>query len=789
MRGIIAILFLAGINTVAGNGFDLLIPQPHEVVSSEGRCKLPAVLGFTDEFKDARLSLQIVRMSPGGKPAESGFLTIKKMAMSKGDEAYELKITPTGVEVSAAAPVGAFYALKTLEQLARGGAPLPCGTVRDWPDLKFRGIHLMTGWVYVPTIELLRQMVEEMADLKYNKLVIEYDEQFPLKNGAGDAYTVDELRGLVKLAQDNFIEVIPLIDSLGHMNPYLWPKENIPLREDPAVPREMCPQNPDALKFIKNIWTDVLGVHKESSYAHITGDEVFFASVKPCPKCKPYADAGTRGQLYCRYYSDLSKWVRDQGKTPLMWGDMILKHPEALEGFPRDVVICDWNYAGPEEGVLRSPFMEYDPKGLCDESRKKLFSPYWNPEPNGGYNPFPYLKFFGDQGFKTLASSSACTGTIPPHRFSRIFFFNNQLYSIEAKRQEKSCLGLLNTIWTTCPVPGVWFGVAAGGEYAWNCRKEPFEDFVRRFSTGFLRRADWTGPLLQLADTHDYKGDAIPSFEGDVGSGATPMAAEVGKLLKFSAEFCAFQKARRLHDEEVFRSNAAGKPEVIDLTNAATCALKDALPPKARGVVIPPGEHSYAGLPFKLDAEHVISLSAMAPKSVTMPVGRKTNALVLWDMGYNAYPDKTLATMRIEYADKSEASFEFIGSKNILDWSGYAKTPKDSSCVAAWRGHKDTSEDLVSWLTCWRNPRPDAEVASITLTPAQTGVNSYFIVLGITALVGEQPVASAKTTSSQGDPDELLARLKQRASELYPLWMKKSYVDKSAQLLFSPFKQ
>ena len=147
-------------NMAASTVFELLLPQPHEVVPAAGECKLPDILGVSDEFKDARLARQLARHHP----TPGTFLTIKKAPMPKGDEAYVLKIAPTRIEVSAAAPAGAFHALKTLEQLARGGAPLPCGTIRDWPDLQFRGVHLTAGGIEVPTNAMFRLMVEEMAN-------------------------------------------------------------------------------------------------------------------------------------------------------------------------------------------------------------------------------------------------------------------------------------------------------------------------------------------------------------------------------------------------------------------------------------------------------------------------------------------------------------------------------------------------------------------------------------------------------------------------------------------------
>ncbi len=63
-------------------------------------------------------------------------------------EGYRLDITPDGVTVASADDAGAFYARKTLKQLAESGASgtssptIPCGTVTDSPAFKWRGILL-----------------------------------------------------------------------------------------------------------------------------------------------------------------------------------------------------------------------------------------------------------------------------------------------------------------------------------------------------------------------------------------------------------------------------------------------------------------------------------------------------------------------------------------------------------------------------------------------------------------------------------------------------------------------
>ena len=746
--------------------FKLLFPQAHEMRQKEGFCDLPATVKTSNDFEDPRLVSQLGKTLTNRKIEAGNFLRLRKAPQAGGPEAYELEIRDDGITITAAAPVGAFYGLKTLEQLASGGAHIPCGVIRDWPDLSFRGLHFMCGGYFSPDIETLRMTVKSMSNIKLNKLVIEYDDHFPWEKHPeirhGRAFTLKELRDLVTLGQENFIEIIPLIDSLGHCGPYLTKGTNARLRESPDNEQEMCPQNPESMRFIKELWEEVLEAHTESEFAQITGDEVF--SAKPCPKCLPFDQAGRRGELYKNYYSDLSRWTISKGKTPLMWGDMFIKHPESLEGFPRDVLICDWNYSGPKGG-LQSPFMEFC-KASYDEKRRELFAPYWKPDAKGTYDVFPYLRFFEDQGFKTIACTSASPGAQWMAYLSPVSFYNNMRFAKEAVARHESCLGLLITSWGTNPVPGFWMGVVAGADHSWHSRPEEFDEFLKRFAAGFLRRPDWGDAILQLSMGQEWQTSSVPELSGIPGPGAKPMAFEFASLLKFTINHMKLALA--------WKSAKADGAEVLELGSLANCALKDALRSGARGVTTPAGERQIHGLPFRLDTKKVVCLRSDEPATTRLTFGRKISALVFWDFGYNAWPDMELAKMTVRYVDQSNTDFAFVGGVNISDWTA-KKPPRDAnSAVIAWHGRKDSSEPISTCLTLWCNPKPEMEIASIELSPVPSDKLTSVVVLGITALPGEfsWPVREAITPAA-------LKGLEDTAKEIFPRWIKPYCVEPS----------
>ena len=89
-------------------------------------------------------------------------------------EGYRLDITTGGVTVASADDAGAFYARKTLGQLAAGeggraGArpSLPCGTVTDAPAFRWRGFMLDEGRHFFGK-ETVKELLDLMADHKLN---------------------------------------------------------------------------------------------------------------------------------------------------------------------------------------------------------------------------------------------------------------------------------------------------------------------------------------------------------------------------------------------------------------------------------------------------------------------------------------------------------------------------------------------------------------------------------------------------------------------------------------------
>lgn len=61
-------------------------------------------------------------------------------------------------------------------------------------------------------------------------------------------------------------------------------------------------------------------------------------------KNKEYVDEHGEANCYLEYFKVLCDEVKSYHKTPMLWGDVLIKHPESLKDIPKDVIFIDWGY-------------------------------------------------------------------------------------------------------------------------------------------------------------------------------------------------------------------------------------------------------------------------------------------------------------------------------------------------------------------------------------------------------------------------------------------------------------
>ena len=374
-------------------------------------------------------------------------------------ESYRLRIAPDGIRIAAPDAAGFFYALQTLRQIrAQNGDALPGCEIEDAPAWPLRGYYLDVSRGRVPRLELLRRRIHLLASLKINHLQLYFEHPFrfrfdPAIAGDGDAFDAADLKTIDAVCREHFIELVPSFTCFGHLGRLLSLPQYRHLAEVefPAPSWEAATwlqrlrgctihtRDPDAQDLLSRILDEFLPCFSSSRF-NLCGDETYDLG-----KRTPNAAPADLARQYVDHVRFIQKEASRRGKSLMLWGDMLLKHPEAIGGLPPGCEILDWAYF-PTNNFAK-----------CGE--------------------------FTARGLPTIVCPSV-------RGFGRVFNAVEEARTVLAKYartgKELGARGLLNTDWGdyghfNMP-PAALHGLALGAQLAWNPANDEGAAFDRAFS-------------------------------------------------------------------------------------------------------------------------------------------------------------------------------------------------------------------------------------------------------------------------------------------------------------------
>lgn len=694
------------------------------------------------------------------------------------DQAYKLDINHNRIELLAFSEQGIFYGLQTLRQLfEQFEGELPCLDITDWPESPFRGVHLNLAEENSPSFERLIQLISHMSRCKINKFTLEYDDRFPFEKHPTliheKALSKDQIRELIKHAKQHFIEIIPLLDSLGHAQPYLVHDEYQSLAELPGNTHEMCPSNPDTLTFIKELWSEVLELHTDCEFVHITGDEVFRLG-DFCPLCKKYADENRLSELFFSYYKDLSEWMIERGKRPIMWADIALKYPDAASVMPREVIFNDWEYRGSGSKwdvtrILRDPVMTVDHNSVRDipEINRDYFNKYYLEEDGYSFRPYPGIAILQDYGFEVIGASSASTESgktaVPPFSIA----LNNNRYISKAVSENKA-LGVLNTYWSlyrsnialkngfwTGDITNAMHGIWAGGAYSWKFIEESNEQFLNRCQRIFMQsETNELSEYAKLADSIDMP---------EAGTYTLPPKEICSSISDFTSMSCnrdcdpiaesymrGLEKNAAAMAEKIESSARLDANKSLEIENGKDTSIKlnNEMNSNHRSVIHMPGrnfspmgygEKETQGVTFNIiDPKENSGNSAVGLRgshmpdwyeSVTIEIDDKYDQLFFLNGCAYADSNEALADCKICYTDGTSVEYKFIKNENIGDWhQGKFDLPSGFPAFI-WYDYGDAGSMMASYMNWWSNPYPNKKISHLELVSGEGDGYSFFFAI------------------------------------------------------------
>ena len=334
-----------------------LIPAVKHLEIKEGVWNGSAItLKNTDIDHRLQTALEVMTDDESGIPLE--------ICVTGGQtEAYKLAINENGILIEADAEAGAFWAIQTLKQIFANGDEVPYLEIYDKPDFEHRGFYHDITRGKIPTVETMKQLIDQMAYYKLNSLqlyvehVYEFEECKELIKQTG-YYTKAEMQELDAYCKERFIDFIPSLSTFGHLCELLELDQYKHLRaikdfeisenrwHERMAHHTLDPRLPESEALVKSLIDQYVPAFTSETF-NICCDETFDLQLMD-----PNLDAG---KLYVEFTKKIIEHVRSKGKKVMMWADVLLEYPECINEIPEDIVFLNWDYEvdTPEEKIRK----------------------------------------------------------------------------------------------------------------------------------------------------------------------------------------------------------------------------------------------------------------------------------------------------------------------------------------------------------------------------------------------------------------------------------------------------
>ena len=456
-----------------------------------------------------------IKVSTMNKPSGVIRLRLNKVNdASIGTEGYKLKVLMSGITISANDDKGLFYGIQTLMQLLPPDIEaknkiegvkwsIPNVDITDYPRFGWRGLMLDVSRHFFPK-QVVEDYIDEMAKYKFNTFhwhladdegwrieikslpqltsvgawrVMRTGPLFGLSNFAppqpgekatyGGFYTQDEVREIIKYAQDRYITILPEIDVPAHSMALIASFPNLSCtqvpypvnagqRYNPQQDNVLCVANDSTYLILDKIFTEIAQLFP-CKYIHVGGDEAYKGFWANDPKDQALMKReGLKNvdELQSYFVKRVEKIITSKGKKLIGWD-------EILEGgLAPSATVMSWR--GVEGGIAAAKL-----------GHEVVMTP----------QQFCYLDLYqGDP-------------SVEPHTYSKLWL--RECYEYEPMPDsidEKLILGGQGNLWTES-VPDerqaqymTWPRAMALAEVFWSPKeKGSFDGFTQRVETHFKR--------------------------------------------------------------------------------------------------------------------------------------------------------------------------------------------------------------------------------------------------------------------------------------------------------------
>ncbi len=409
--------------------------------------------------------------------AENGFRFVIGNASAAPTDAdsYVIHADAAGVCVAGKDATSLMNGIMTLmqlicpDELAPGQESLYISAVdiHDSPAMPFRAIHLcLFGGTKLWEIE---KAIHLAGFMKLTHVILEFWGTFPyisIPSWKDRTYNREDLRYLVDLIRGYGMEVIPMINHLGHAPQSRGRNgRHVVLDANPRLERlfepdgwTWCASNPDTYKVLSEMRAEMMEFCGDGSYFHLGFDEAdSFATCDRCRKREPY-------ELLAEYINHLTDDLCSIGRRPIIWHDMLIRRTDFPEGCYMEA---------------NAHFHNTDP--ALDLLDRRILMADWNYAYQNGYNPT--TSYFIEKGFDTV-----------------ICPWDNRenIRTLSADVAKYGAKGLIMTTWHH--LPNFLNSAAYWGNCAWSAGENAIGStgsmsatFLRKLyrADGYFERAGW----------------------------------------------------------------------------------------------------------------------------------------------------------------------------------------------------------------------------------------------------------------------------------------------------------
>lgn len=423
------------------------------------------------------------------------------------EQAYVLAIEPEGISARAASAEGLLYAAQTLKQIARVCGPtgrLPCLTIFDWPEFRWRGLYIEGGqerFGRIVQADYLCEQIRRLSEFRMNALVIECYNLFPFASFPECAdegtLTADDARRVIAESRLWHVTLIPSLQTLAQAYELIWQSEaGVPYRETTA-PGLICPSTPEVYPFIKGLYRDLLRWFPDAPFIGIGCSEIDMQwQGRYCPKCQGRVDAGeTVRDLLLGHAEKCITAVHELSAEmqrpvqPMMWGDEFYMYGPSrdwvgLERIPPDVVMGYWKYWPGYAGIEGLMARGYDVFGVSAMYNHCFYLA--DLSPTDPPKSWPSMEQTGVLNITEMVQAAGVAQRAHPG--------SSYLGGVAASFSKHRLRAF----------DSIWYGFALNGHCMWSHPDRPFDDYQGVFTRAFTRhyydaRTDEAARLLAEA--------------------------------------------------------------------------------------------------------------------------------------------------------------------------------------------------------------------------------------------------------------------------------------------------